>query len=174
MPIRSFNNIQPQIHPSAYVDDSAVVIGDVEIGEDSSIWPMAVVRGDIHKIIIGARSNVQDGAIIHVTHAGEFNPEGHPVMIGNNVIIGHQAVVHGANIADFSLIGIGARVLDGVNVQSHVILGAGSLVPPGKTLESGYLWLGSPAKKIRPLTEQEQEFLQYSSRYYVDLQHKHK
>ncbi len=173
MPIRTFQDKTPRIVPSAYVDTTAVVIGDVVIGEDSSIWPTAVIRGDVNSIRIGDRTSIQDGTIIHVNHAGKFNPKGSPTHIGNDITVGHRATLHGCTIHDRCLIGIGAIVMDDVVIESDVILGAGSLVTPGKILASGFLWLGSPAKKIRPLTEQERSFLLYSAEHYVLLQRKH-
>jgi len=169
MPIRSFAGKNPLIAKSAYVDDLAVIIGDVVIGEESSIWPMTVIRGDINSIRIGNRTSIQDGTVIHVNHAGEYNQQGDSVIIGDNVTVGHQATLHGCTIGDHCLIGMGAIVMDAI-IESEVIVGAGSLVPPGKILESGYLWVGSPVKKQRPLTEQERSFLQYSADYYVKLQ----
>lgn len=167
--IETFEDKTPSIAASAYIDPRAVLIGDVTVGEESSVWPMVVIRGDIHKISIGKRSNIQDGTVVHVTHAGEFNETGFPVIIGNEVIIGHQAVLHGCTLKDNCLIGIGARILDGVTVESHVIVGAGSVVPPGKTLESGFLWMGVPAVKTRALTEKELQYFAYSADYYVKL-----
>ncbi len=173
MNIREFEGKQPQIAASAFVDSSAVVIGDVIIGADSSVWPMAVIRGDINCIKIGERSSIQDGTVIHVNHAGDYNPQGNAVVIGNEVTVGHKVTLHGCTIADLCLIGIGSIVMDGVLVESNVILGAGSLVPPGKVLEAGYLWLGSPVKKIRPLTDREKQFLKYSANYYAALKNRH-
>lgn len=169
MSVRSFENAYPIIPSSAYIDESAVVIGNVTLGEHSSIWPFAVVRGDINHIKIGARSNIQDGTIVHVTHAGPFNPQGFATDIGDDVTVGHQVVLHGCTIQNEVLVGIGSRILDGAVVESQVYIGAGSLVPPGKVLESGYLWLGSPVQKIRKLTQKELDFLAYSAKYYANL-----
>lgn len=171
MPIRDFADKRPHIASDAYVDDTALIIGDVSIGKNSSIWPMAVLRGDINSIKIGQRTSIQDGTVIHVSHAGEFNPAGNAVIVGDDVTVGHRVTLHGCTIADHCLIGIGSIVMDGVIIESNVILGAGSLVPPGKTLASGYLWLGSPAQKIRPLSPEELHFLSYSADYYVNLKH---
>lgn len=166
--IRNFANKSPQLGQAVYVDETAVVIGDVTIGANSSIWPMAVLRGDINRITIGERSNIQDGSVIHVTHAGQFNRQGYATIIGDEVIVGHKAVLHGCTINNHVLIGIGAIVMDGVIIDSQVIVGAGSLVPPNKKLDSG-LWVGSPAKKMRDLTDRELAFLSYSANYYVEL-----
>ncbi len=159
----------PVIAEDAWVDETAVVIGDVEIGSGSSIWPCVVVRGDIHRIRIGERTSIQDGSVVHVTHASQFVPDGHPTTVGNDITVGHNVTLHGCEIRDRCLIGMGAIVLDGAIVESEVIVGAGSLVPGGKVLESGYLYLGSPVKQIRPLTEKERSFFTYSARRYQQL-----
>jgi carbonic anhydrase/acetyltransferase-like protein (isoleucine patch superfamily) len=169
MAIRPYKNIKPTIHKNVYIDESAVVIGDVEIGDDSSIWPMVVVRGDVNSIRIGQRTNIQDGSVLHVTHVGPFDPEGYSLNIGDNVTVGHKAMLHGCTIEDDCLIGMGTVVMDGAIVHSQVIIGANSLVPPGRELESGYLWVGSPARKIRPLTEEEKEFFRYSADNYIKV-----
>jgi len=169
MAIRNFKGMSPKVANSAYVDDSAVVIGDVEIGVDASVWPMCSIRGDVNLIRIGARSNIQDGSVIHVTHRyGDF-PEGHATRIGSDVTVGHKVMLHGCTVEDLCLIGMGSTVLDGAIVRSRVLLGAGSLVPEGKDLEGGYLWLGRPAKKMRELTEQELKWFEYSAMHYVKL-----
>lgn len=169
MTIRTYNNITPDLAKDVYVDETALVIGDVKIDSDSSIWPMTVVRGDVHYIRIGANTNIQDHSVLHVSHDSEFEPGGHPLEIGNNVTVGHQTVLHGCTIEDNCMIGMGSMVMDGAVIQKGVILGAGSLVTPNKTLESGHLWMGRPAKKVRALTEQEKEHLEYSARHYVKL-----
>lgn len=173
MQIKSLGSLKPKLHDRVYVDSSAVVIGDVELGDDVSVWPMSVVRGDIHSIKIGARTNIQDGTVIHVTHASSFNPDGYPVNVGEDVIVGHQVTLHGCTIGNHCLIGMGAIVMDGAVLQDRVIIGAGSLVPPGKTLESGFLYVGSPVKKARPINEAEQRFLDYSPKTYVALKDKY-
>ena len=152
-----------------YIDDSAVVIGAVVLGDDVSIWPTAVVRGDVEKITIGHKTNVQDGAVLHVSHQGKFSERGHPLSIGTDVTIGHRAVIHGCTVGNYCLIGIGAIIMDDAVLEDYVMLGAGSLVPPNKRLESGYLYVGSPAKQSRPLSESEKEFLRYSASHYVSL-----
>jgi len=174
MAIRSFEQHTPRIHPTAYVDAMALVIGDVEIGEDSSIWPMSVVRGDIQSIRIGVRTSIQDGTIIHVTHDSRFCPGGQPTRIGNDVTIGHKVILHACTIEDFCLIGMGAIVMDKAIVRSRVTLGAGSVVPPGKVLDSGFLYVGSPVKPVRPLNERELEFLEYSAQNYRRLKERHR
>ncbi|TQV72282.1 gamma carbonic anhydrase family protein [Aliikangiella marina] len=169
MSVRSFENAHPKIGNRVFVDPTALVVGDVEIGADSSIWPMAVVRGDVHSIRIGERTSIQDGSVLHVTHAGPFDPEGHDLFIGNDVTVGHKAMIHGCSIADSCLIGMGSVVMDSAIIHSNVILGANSLVPPGRELEGGFLWVGSPARKIRPLNEEELKFFDYSAKNYVKL-----
>ncbi|MES9878932.1 MAG: gamma carbonic anhydrase family protein [Candidatus Sedimenticola sp. PURPLELP] len=167
--IRPFDGMQPQIADDAWVDESAVVIGDVAIGGGSSVWPLVAIRGDIHAIRIGDRTNIQDGSVLHVTHDSRFNPGGYPLTIGDDVTVGHKVMLHGCTIGDHCLIGMGAVVMDGAVVESRVILAAGSLVPGGKVLESGHLYRGSPAKKIRALTAEEDEFLEYVGGNYVKL-----
>lgn len=167
--IRPYKNFTPRIHSTAYIDEAAVVIGDVEIGEHSSVWPCVVIRGDIHKIRIGDYTNIQDGSVLHVTHASEFTPEGFPLIVGNHVIVGHNATLHGCTIHDHSLIGMNAVVLDGAVVESRVLVAAGSVVGPGKVLESGYLYRGNPIRKARELSDKELAFLDYSPNHYAEL-----
>jgi carbonic anhydrase/acetyltransferase-like protein (isoleucine patch superfamily) len=171
--IRSFNNINPEIHETAYIDEQSTVIGNVKIGQDSAIWPQVVVRGDINSITIGDRTNIQDGSILHVTHASDFCPSGYSLSIGNDVTVGHSAVIHACTIKDTVLIGMGSIILDGAVINSNCMLAAGALVGPGKELESGFLYVGSPAKKLRELSEREMEFLSYSAKGYVDLKNQY-
>ncbi len=172
--LRVFKGVSPILGRDVFVDDSAVVIGDVELGDDVSVWPCAVIRGDMHRIRIGARTSVQDGAILHITHASQFNPEGWPLLIGSDVTIGHGACLHGCTVGNRVLIGIGATVLDGAVIPDEVIVGAGALVPPGKKLESGYLYVGSPCQQARPLKESEKAFFTYSANNYVNLKNEYK
>jgi carbonic anhydrase/acetyltransferase-like protein (isoleucine patch superfamily) len=173
MTIERFEGCLPRIHASAYVAASALVIGDVEVGADSSLWPMTVVRGDIHTIRIGARSNIQDGSVLHVTHASEYAPGGFGLQVGDEVTVGHRVILHGCILEDRCLIGMGSIVMDGARVGSGALLGAGSLVTPGKVLEGGYLWLGAPARRVRPLTPQERDYLAYSAAHYIGLKDRH-
>lgn len=173
MSIRDFEGHSPRIAPSAWIDPTALVIGDVEIGADSSLWPGVVARGDIHYIRIGARTNIQDGSILHVTHDSEYAPGGHPLVVGDDVTVGHQVTLHACTVEDKCLIGMGSIVLDGAIVRSGAMVGAGSLVSPGKELEGGYLWLGQPARRVRPLTEKEKAYLEYSAAHYVKLARRH-
>ncbi|WP_028487717.1 gamma carbonic anhydrase family protein [Thiothrix lacustris] len=170
MTIKRFENHVPDIHPTAFVDEMAYVSGQTTLAEGVSVWPSAVVRGDINRITIGRLSNVQDGAVLHVTHGGEYTrPDGLPLIIGEEVTIGHRAVLHACTIGNRCLVGMGAIVLDAAVVEDDVIIGAGSLVPPGKVLESGHLYVGSPVKQARPLTEKERAYLRYSAEYYRKL-----
>ena len=172
--IRAYQGKQPLIAASAWIDPSALVIGDVEIGAGSSVWPMAVIRGDVHQISIGAESNIQDGSILHVSHDSRFLPGGAPLIIHDRVTVGHQVVLHGCEIHDCCLIGIGARILDRAVVQSRTLLAAGSLVPPKQVLEGGYLSRGAPVSRIRPLTDEELEYLEYAALHYVRLADNHR
>ncbi len=169
MSVRSFEKVHPKLGDRVFVDPTALVVGNVEVGDDSSVWPMATVRGDVHSIKIGARSSIQDGCVLHVTHAGPYDPEGHDLQIGSDVTIGHKAMIHGCTIEDQCLIGMGSVVMDNAIIRKNVVLGANSLVPPGRELEGGYLWVGSPARKIRPLNEDEIAFFKYSADNYVKL-----
>ncbi|MCL6414265.1 gamma carbonic anhydrase family protein [Aestuariirhabdus sp. Z084] len=171
--IRSFNALTPQLGSQVFVDPSAVVLGDVALGDDCSVWPMVVIRGDMHRIRIGQRCSIQDGSVLHITHAGPYDPDGFPLTLGNDVTVGHQATLHGCTIGDEVLIGMGAMVMDGAVVESQVVLGAGSLVPPGKRLQSGYLYVGRPAKAIRPLTNKELSYFTYTASNYVKLKNDH-
>lgn len=171
--IRSFENHRPWLGPGAWVDATAMVIGDVRIGADSSVWPMSVIRGDVNHISIGERCNIQDGCVLHVTHDGPYSPGGRPLVLGNDITVGHKAVLHACTVHDRVLVGMGALVMDGAVIESDVILAAGSLVPPDKILESGHLWRGSPARCVRPLSEEEKARLVYSAAHYVRLKNRH-
>nr|VFK46596.1 MAG: Carbonic anhydrase or acetyltransferase, isoleucine patch superfamily [Candidatus Kentron sp. TC] len=174
MTIRPFEDKTPRIDPSAYVDEMALVIGEVTIAKDASIWPMTVVRGDVNRITIGERTNIQDLSMIHITHRGGAQfPDGFEANIANDVTVGHHCVIHGCHIEEFCLIGIGSIVLDGARIEARTIIGAGSLVAPGKVLEGGFLWVGRPVKKVRPLTEAEWNNLEYSADHYVKNKTRH-
>ena len=165
--IQTFQNQMPQLASSVYVHQTATIIGEVDIGADSSIWPSAVIRGDINFIRIGRRTNIQDLSMLHVNHKSIEEPLGSPLIIGDNVTIGHTVILHGCTIENECLIGMGSIVMDKVVVQKHVLLAAGSLVPEGKILESGYLYVGRPAKKVRALTADEIKGLLDSAEHYV-------
>ncbi len=168
-PVRAHEGVLPTLAEGVFIDTSAVVIGNVTIGKDSSVWPCAVIRGDMHTITIGKRVSIQDNATLHITHASEFNSKGYPLTIGDDVTIGHNACLHGCTLGSRVLIGIGAVVLDGTVIPDDVMIAAGALVPPNKTLESGYLYLGNPAKKARALTDKEKAFFTYSAGNYAAL-----
>lgn len=171
--IRTFRQQTPQLGLGVWVDSTAVIIGDAQIGDDSSVWPYTVIRGDINRIRIGQRCSVQDGSVLHTTRPGLLNVEGFALTIGDEVTIGHQVTLHGCTLGNRILVGMGSIVMDGADIQDQVILGAGSLVPPGNVLESGYLYVGRPAKKIRPLTEQEKDFLCQTATNYVNLKNEY-
>lgn len=171
--IRCYKGISPQIASSAYIDPTSILVGDIRIGDDASIWPLVVARGDVNHICIGSRSNIQDGSVLHVTHKNNENPDGYPLLIGNDVTVGHKVMLHGCIIQDRVLVGMGSILLDGAVIKSDVMIGAGSLVPPGKVLESGYLYVGSPVKQIRPLTDKERAFLVKSSDNYVQTKNEY-
>lgn len=173
MAIREFEGILPNIDPTAYVDDTALVIGEVEIGHDSSVWPFTLIRADVNSIRIGEQTNIQDNSVLHVTHDGPYNPGGYALQIGNNVTVGHRVILHGCTIHDRCLIGMGATIMDGAVILANSIIGAGSLVTPGKELEGGYLWVGSPARRVRPLSEDEIKAIDYSTHHYVKLKNRH-
>ena len=169
MSIQSHRGMSPRIGKNVYLDPTSVIIGDVVIGDYSSVWPLTVVRGDIHRIRIGTGTSVQDGSVLHVTHAGPYNPDGYPLIIGDNVTIGHKVMLHGCTIGNRVLIGMAAIIMDGAKIEDEVVVGAGTLVPPGKILESGFLYLGSPVRQARPLTDKELNYFHYTSKRYVDL-----
>ena len=167
--IRNYQGISPQISPSAYVDPSAVIIGKVTIGENASIWCNAVARGDVSHIQIGNNSNIQDLTMLHVTHNNPGKTNETPLIIGDNVTVGHNCCLHACTLENHVFVGMGSTILDNAYIEKNVMIGAGTLIPPGKVLESGYLYVGSPAKKVRPLTEKELAFLPYSAQNYVKV-----
>ncbi len=152
-----------------YIDDTAVVIGQVTLADDVSVFPTVVIRGDENTITIGKGSNIQDGSVLHVNHGNQENPTGDPLMIGDYVTVGHRAVLHGCTIGDYCLIGINAVILDRAIIEEYVLIGANSLVPSGKRLLSGKLYFGNPVKEIRDLTVDEKKSLEYSARHYIKL-----
>jgi Carbonic anhydrases/acetyltransferases, isoleucine patch superfamily len=173
MTVRSYLDHFPTMGDRVFVDESAVVIGRVSIGEDSSVWPTSVLRGDVHDIRIGARTNIQDGSVLHCTSPESDPPHGYGLTVGNDVTVGHRVILHGCTIGNFVLIGMGAIVMDGAVVEDEVIVGAGSVVTPGKVLTKGGLYVGSPAKRVRDLRPEELEFLRYSAKHYVKLKDLH-
>lgn len=167
MPLSNYLDTTPHLDEGVYLHDSAQVIGDVRLGPDSSVWCNAVVRGDVNHIIVGRCSNIQDLTMCHVSHKTDRKPQGSPLIIGDYVTIGHSVILHGCRIGNECLIGMGSIVMDDVVIPDHVMIGAGSLVSPGNTLESGFLYVGRPAKKVRPLTAEEITWLRYSAEHYV-------
>lgn len=167
MPLSPYLDTFPAVGESCYLHPSAQLIGDVRLGWDSSVWCNAVLRGDVNRIEIGTCSNIQDFSMGHVSHKNAAKPEGSPLLIGDYVTVGHGAILHGCRIGDECLIGMGSMIMDDALIQPRVMLGAGSLVSPGKTLESGYLYVGRPAVKVRPLTPDEIAYLRYSAEHYV-------
>ncbi|AKS43322.1 gamma carbonic anhydrase family protein [Wenzhouxiangella marina] len=171
--IRSFDGRHPELGNGVWIDPAATVIGEVRLGDDVSIWPGTVLRGDVNRIEVGARSNIQDGTIAHVTHDGPHSPGGLPLILGEDITVGHGAILHACTIGDRCLIGMGALVLDGAVIEADVMLAAGSLVSPGKRLESGWLYRGRPVEAVRRLSEKELEMLRYSAAHYVRLKNRY-
>ena len=169
MAIESYKDIAPTLGRDVFVHTTATVIGDVTLGDGVSLWPGVVVRGDVNSIRIGAGSNVQDNSVLHVTHRSSANPEGAPLIIGRHVTVGHAVILHGCTIGDECLIGMGSIVMDRAVVEPQVLLGAGSLVPEGKVLESGWLYVGRPARKVRPLDEAERAAFRRQAERYMTL-----
>ena len=165
--LRPYKDLLPKSGLRVMIDDTSVVIGDVRIADDVGIWPLVVIRGDVNYVEVGARSNIQDGSVLHVTHKSSYNPEGNPLILGEEVTVGHKVMLHGCTVGNRVLVGMGSILLDGAVIEDNVMIGAGSLVPQNKRLASGYLYLGSPVKQIRPLTEAEIEGLKYSANNYV-------
>ena len=171
MPLRPYRDIRPKLGTGVYVDPSALVIGDVTLGDDASVWPMTVLRGDVNFIRIGARSNIQDGSVVHVSRPSQGHPAGWPTIVGDDVVVGHKVVLHGCTVGNRCLIGMGTIVLDGVVIEDEVMIGAGSIVTPGKRLTRGGLYVGSPARRVRDLTTAEIEKFSRDAIHYVKLKH---
>jgi len=161
--IKDFKDIQPIIHSTAFIAETATVIGDVVIGEDSSIWFGSIVRGDVNYIRIGARTNIQDATVIHVTS------KTHPTVLEDEITVGHQVTLHGCHVERGCLIGIGAIVMDGVRIGQNSLIGAGSLLTPGTQIPPRVLAIGSPARAKRDLTDDEIASLERSWQNYVEL-----
>jgi carbonic anhydrase/acetyltransferase-like protein (isoleucine patch superfamily) len=170
MSLRPYLGTLPTLGERVYLDSACNVIGDVILGDDVSVWPGTVIRGDVNFIRIGDRTNLQDGTVVHVSHDGPHAKlGGFATRIGSDVTIGHKAIVHACTIEDAVLIGMGAIVLDGAVVKKHGFVGAGALIAPGKVVGEGEMWLGNPAKKVRMLSDAEIEALYYSAQHYVRL-----
>jgi carbonic anhydrase/acetyltransferase-like protein (isoleucine patch superfamily) len=163
LPLYPYGDLRPRLGERVFLAPSAEVAGDVAAGDDASFWFHTAVRGDVHWIRIGARTNVQDGAVLHVSHGT------HPLSVGAGVVIGHAAVLHGCTVEDGALVGIGARVLDGAVVEAGAQVGAGALVAPGTRVPSGQLALGVPARVVRPLSDREREAIPEIAARYVRL-----
>lgn len=173
MTIRAYKGIAPKLAAGVYIDESSVLVGDIELAEDVSIWPLVAARGDVNYIRIGARTNIQDGSVLHLSRPSRGKPDGSPLIIGEDVTVGHKVMLHGCTLGNRILVGMGAIVMDDVIVEDDVIIGAGSLVPPGKRLQSGYLYVGSPVRQARPLNEAEKAFLAESAANYVVLKNEY-
>ncbi|AAZ28704.1 MULTISPECIES: gamma carbonic anhydrase family protein [Colwellia] len=171
--IRPYKGILPSIGSDNYIDKSAILVGDITLSDDVSIWPLVAARGDVNTITIGARTNIQDGTVLHVTRKSSENPQGNPLIIGSDVTVGHKCMLHGCQLGDRILVGMGAIIMDGAVIEDDVFIGAGSLVPPNKTLLSGYLYVGNPVKQARPLKESEAAFLKQSAINYVELKNEY-
>ncbi len=159
--IRSFKGIWPKLHEGVYIDASAQVIGGVELGEHSSVWMNAVVRGDVNTIRIGSQTNIQDNCVVHV------HPDDHPTVVGNHVTVGHSVTLHGCSVDDLCLIGMGAVILDGAHIGSESIVAAGTLIPQGAEIPPGSLVMGAPGRVRRAVTDAEREGFRASAEGYV-------
>jgi carbonic anhydrase/acetyltransferase-like protein (isoleucine patch superfamily) len=166
---RPFGEEYPKLGIRVWIDPAAVVIGRVDIGDDASVWPTAVLRGDVNAITVGARSNIQDGSVLHVTHDGPYSPGGLPLVVGEEVTVGHRVMLHACTVGNRCLVGMSSTILDGAVLEDEVFLGAGSLVPPGKRLRARSLYRGSPAQRVRSLSDEELAMLRYSAEHYVRL-----
>ncbi len=166
--ILPYKGVSPQIHDDAFIAPTASIIGDVKIGEGSNIWYNCALRGDVNDIKIGARTNIQDGAVIHVTT--DFQG----THVGDDVTVGHLAILHACTVEDFGFVGMQSCVMDGAVVESFGMLAAGALLTPNKCVPSGQLWAGSPAKYMRDITDKEREYIKWSAPHYVDLGQEHK
>ncbi len=171
--IRPFLDKHPVLGQRVYVDPACTIIGEVELGDDVSVWPGTVIRGDVNHVRIGARSNVQDGSIIHVSHDSPYNKGGYPTLVGEGVTVGHGCIIHACSIGDYCLIGMGACILDGAVIEANAFIAAGAVIGPGKRVRSGELWAGNPARLMRQLSEKDIEGLRYSADHYVRLKDKY-
>lgn len=169
MPLGTYLNASPLLGDRVFLHPSCQVIGDVKLGDDSSVWCNTVLRGDVNRIAVGRGSNVQDLTMCHVSHKTSDKPEGSPLIIGDYVTVGHSVILHGCRIGDECLIGMGSIIMDDVVIPDRVMIGAGCLVSPGKILESGMLYMGRPAKAVRALTAEELAYLRYSAEHYIQV-----
>lgn len=159
----AYRGVWPKIDPTAFIAPGAVITGDVEIGPEASIWPGVVIRGDVNYVRIGARTNIQDGTVVHVTR------EKYPCLIGAGITIGHKALLHACVLEDGAFVGMSATVMDGAVVESGAMVAAGALVTPGKRVKAGEIWAGSPAKYMRDITEDEKAYALESVEVYCRL-----
>lgn len=171
--LRSYNNIAPKLGTNVYVDESSILVGDITIGNDVSVWPLVAARGDVNTIHIGERTNIQDGTVLHVTRKSPSHPDGNPLVIGDDVTVGHKCMLHGCQLGNRILVGMGTIIMDGTIVEDDVFIGAGTVVPPNKVLKSGYLYVGNPMKEVRPLKQAELDFLEASATNYVTLKNEY-
>ncbi len=174
MTIRNFCGAEPKIDPSAFIDPTALIIGEVAIAAEVFVLPYVVIRGDVNTITIGAHSNIQDGSVLHVNSDSILAPGGSPLEIGAEITVGHKVLLHGCRIDDHCLIGMGSTVMDHAVIEHDVIVGAGSLVTPGKRLVSGFLYAGSPARQVRPLTDKDIGYIDWSFKHYRKLKEQHR
>ena len=174
MTLIAFGGRSPQVDPAAFVAPGAILIGDIEIGPEASIWYNCVLRGDVNRIRIGARTNIQDGSVLHVDSPRPGLDAGLPTLIGEEVLIGHLAMVHGCILHDRSFVGLGAIVMDGCEIESGGMLAAGAMLTPGKRIPSGQLWAGRPAKYVRDLSPEEQAMNLAGVAHYVELAKAHR
>lgn len=169
MPLTSYLNTSPVLGERVFIHSSSQIIGEVKLGDDSSVWCNTVLRGDVNRIVIGRGSNVQDLTMGHVSHKTPEKPEGSPLLVGDYVTVGHSVILHGCTIGNECLIGMGSIIMDDAIIPDHVMIGAGSLISPGKVLESGMLYMGRPAKLVRALTAEEIAYLRYSAEHYMQV-----
>ncbi|MDT9597901.1 gamma carbonic anhydrase family protein [Sphingosinicella rhizophila] len=174
MTIFSFGGQSPRIDPTAFIAPGARLIGNIEVGPEASIWYNCVIRGDVNSIRIGARSNVQDGSVVHCESVRPGSDSGHATIIGDDVLIGHLAVVHGCVLRDGALVGMGAIVMNGCEMEENAMLAAGAMLTPGRRIPAGQLWAGRPAKFVRDLGESELADMRYGVSHYVALAKAHR
>lgn len=174
MPIEAFRGILPNIGRDVFIHATAAVIGEVTLGDGVSVWPGAVIRGDVNFIRVGADTNIQDNSVLHVSHRRQDDPDGAPLLVGERVTVGHGVILHGCMVGDECLIGMGTLVMDHAVIEPHVLVGAGSLVTEGQVLESGWLYLGRPARQVRRLSAEEVALFAYQARHYTELARAHR
>jgi len=168
-PTYRFMREEPCIGARVYISGQAHVSGSVVLGDDVSVWPMAVIRGDVNHIEVGARCNIQDGSILHVTHEGPYSPDGGPLLLADDVTVGHGVILHACTIGSRCLVGMGAIIMDGAVLGDDTMIAAGSVVTPGTIVPAKTLWKGNPARLARPLTAEQVAMLRYNAEHYVRL-----